>query len=57
MLVHANNKSDLPPTFTDPSEEPDYALASHLRTLRETGASRRYNKGTKVVFSCQTYCE
>lgn len=47
MLVHANDKSKLPPNCTDPSKEPSCGLASHLTTLREIGASRLYKKVKK----------
>ena len=48
MLVHANDKSKLAPSCTNPVRDvPGCALASHLTTLKEIGASRLYKKVKK----------
>lgn len=47
MLAHANDKSKLPANCSDPVKEPGCALASHLNTLREIGATRLYKKVKK----------
>lgn len=48
MLVHANDKSKLAPNCTNPVRDvPGSALASHLTTLKEIGASRLYKKVKK----------
>lgn len=49
MLSHANDKSGLPSTFTDPSKLPECPLASHLATLKEIRASRLYKKVRKWI--------
>ena len=48
MLVHANDKSKLAPSCTNPVRDaPGCALASHLTTLKEIGASRLYKRVKK----------
>ena len=48
MLVHANDKIKFAPNCTNPVRDvPRCALASHLTTLKEIGASRLYKKVNK----------
>ena len=56
MLSHANDKSGLPSTCTDPAKLPECPLASHLASLKEIGASRLYKKVKKWISQGKKGC-